>query len=698
RWPWWLAGAAALLWLWAWWGLVTLPEDVLVTNVLVDDAFYFALPARHWWQGHGFSFDGIEPTNGVQTLWALVCIVLAGVCSEPLTMLRAMVGLSGLCWFAAAVALGAWLWPRGRGGALLAAVGFAFCGVHDRVAFQGMENGLHALVGALVLLAGARAVRRRWSTSATLLLGLTLALFGLSRTEGVLLGPMLALPLVCGWLGADGSFARRVATALVLAAPGVVLVGGACALSKLWFDSWLPISGSVKQFYESSWGGYDDPAHHQAGRGGLLQMAGWHFGFVQKLAIAPLRVHVPALLGDLTGFGYRSFRNVVWALLAIGGAAAVANALRRRGKGTPGTAIAWCFGVYALVHLVLIGLSLSHFTSYAKWYFASEVTAVWLLIGAAFAGFRGRLRAVPFALALLVAIAGLRDGGGVTHDVRTNRFKKAGEWLRIHAEPGAVIGALSAGLVGWYASDQHVVNLDGLINNRRYLDDYLKRDRFGEYFDDRGIEWFADYQPLTAWRDGISWRGNVPARRLAPRRYWRIPDAEQAYVVWRVLDEDANFELLGDDGPVVRDRHAELAVAADVHGHYPVVAHDALARRPGLVVARSIPAGLDRLLHVLVTPAQLDDIALTPRTVQPDHLEEVVLGEGLRALGYDVSEVRRGARHQLAVTLFWQRTDGAASRPVVHVATDTGQTSVPAGDCHGTLPLARWQAGQVVAE
>ncbi|HEB53235.1 MAG TPA: hypothetical protein ENI87_08280, partial [bacterium] len=150
-------------WLSAWWRLTFLPEEVLVTNVLVDDALYFALPARHLWEGAGFSFDGLEPTNGVQTLWALVCIALAGLFDDPTSMLRAMVGLSGLCWLSAAIGLFAWLRPRSAAAAAFAAVGFAWCGVTGRVAFQGMENGLHALLGVLVLHAGTRAVASGWT-------------------------------------------------------------------------------------------------------------------------------------------------------------------------------------------------------------------------------------------------------------------------------------------------------------------------------------------------------------------------------------------------------------------------------------------------------------------------------------------------------------------------------------------------------
>lgn len=704
-------GAAVLvlpMWLWAWWQLVFLPEDVLVTNVLVDDALYFALPARHWWEGHGFSFDGVELTNGVQTLWALVCIALAGVFSEPLSMLRAMVGLSALCWLLAGGGLFVLLRRRSLLAGMLAAVGFAWAGVHDRVAFQGMENGLHALVGVLVLLAGARAIGRAWSRGATLQLGVALALFGLSRTEGVLLGPIVAAPMVFGWLGAPGGPGRRLGTALWMALPGVVLVGGACALSRLWFDSFLPISGSVKQFYEASWGAYDDPGHHAAGRGGPWRMAAWHLQFATRLSIAPLREHVPALLADVTPLGHRPFRNAIWVLLAVGLVAAVvriARGARRREPGeraVPPLAVVWCFVAYAVVHVVLVGLTLSHFTSYAKWYFASETTAVWLVLALLVpASSRWGWRACIVAAGLL-SLAGALDGGNVTHDVRTNQFKRAGQWLQEHTPPGTVVGALSSGLVGWYASDQHVVNLDGLINNRRYLDDFLKRDRFGDYFADRGITWFADYQPIAGWQHGISWRGNVPAARLVPRRYWRMPD-EHAYVIWQILPEGSTFALLGDEGPEVRDRYAELAVAADVHGRFPVVADAdlaaALAEQPPRYVARSLGDGGGNRWHVLATAAQLDRIALRADRVQPERGERVPAAAGVDALGYDLRDFRRKEQRYLTVTVFWLRTDGAlADAPELRVAVGGESKAVALGSTLGARPLDRCAVGTVVPE
>src|SRR5690606_27261432 len=129
-------------------------EDAFVADVLVDDALYFMVPARHLWEGHGFSFDKSEVTNGVQALWALVAVAVTGLFEAPLTQLRVMVALSGVFWAGAAGLLYALLRRWSAVAAWTAMTGFTFAGVTGRVAFQGMENGLHAFLSAAVLVVG----------------------------------------------------------------------------------------------------------------------------------------------------------------------------------------------------------------------------------------------------------------------------------------------------------------------------------------------------------------------------------------------------------------------------------------------------------------------------------------------------------------------------------------------------------------
>jgi hypothetical protein len=307
-------------------------------------------------------------------------------------------------------------------------------------------------------------------------------------------------------------------------------------------------------------------------------------------------------------------------------------------------------------------------------------------------------------MTILTAAAGLTIRGGVEDDVRLTRFRAAGQWLNANTEPNATIGALSSGLVGWYAADRRVINLDGLINTRSYLDDYLSRGRLADYFAIRGIGWFADYAPIASWRHGVRWCGHVPASRLVPRRYWRMPGGE-AYAIWQVLPADSGFALLGDDGPEVRDRYAELAVAADVHERFPIVAHSelaaTLARDGTLRVARSIADGAGELLHVLVRDSELHNLAFNRATVFPEHLVSPdSIASGV-VLGYDLDSVYRAQRTRLAVTLFWLQPPAAAGIVPLLAVYDAGGKeldSTAVGHAYGSLPLVTWSKDQVVPE
>ena len=109
--------------------------------------------------GKGYSFDGEARTNGVQPLWAAVCVGLAAMLPHDDAVLHAMVLLSGLLWIGAGAVLyrafrkyDPWL-------ATLVATGWLLIGFRNRMALQGMENGLHAFLFASILAFGIRYLR-----------------------------------------------------------------------------------------------------------------------------------------------------------------------------------------------------------------------------------------------------------------------------------------------------------------------------------------------------------------------------------------------------------------------------------------------------------------------------------------------------------------------------------------------------------
>ena len=57
---------------------------------------------------------------------------------------------------------------------------------------------------------------------------------------------------------------------------------------------------------------------------------------------------------------------------------------------------------------------------------------------------------------------------------------KAALWIRSNTDPDVVIGCWDAGKVGYF-SDRKVVNLDGVISSFEFVEDYLLKDRIGNW-------------------------------------------------------------------------------------------------------------------------------------------------------------------------------------------------------------------------
>jgi hypothetical protein len=73
------------------------PADNLVNWFSTDDAFYYFNVAKNVTQGSGFSFDGMNLTNGYHPLWMLVCIAVFWLAKYSLILpLRVIIVIAGL--------------------------------------------------------------------------------------------------------------------------------------------------------------------------------------------------------------------------------------------------------------------------------------------------------------------------------------------------------------------------------------------------------------------------------------------------------------------------------------------------------------------------------------------------------------------------------------------------------------------------
>ena len=548
-----LAAALALLQV-----FLAKPLPVFLGEVVVDDAFYYLVPAQNFLLGLGTSFDGLNLTNGYHPLWMLLAIAGSALAPDELE-LYLLSAMGGVFYILGALVLSFCLFPRMRllGKAALFAV-FCFNFYVFKVSLLGMENGLNFFILAVLLAFlqngfDAASAKKCW------ILGGLLTLLALSRVDQILFAFFVYGVLLFQCRQALGGFVRG---GLRVGLPILLVFGGYLCMNKLVFDTFLPISGLVKNHYESLWLADAWP------RGGFWPNLAYHVNFALGAALAfnahvidsvlsqNLGIALPGSLGEETlNMQKLAHRAPGPAFLALYGALAVPAAL-----GLPFSLYKvakrelspfyLAFAAFALFHFLLYALRLPHFTTYGRWYFTFEFLVILLCfffgmeaccrlaLGAA----KGRLRralggllpaaALAFCLGtFLLSYAAARNFHQV--DERVQAFHRAALWANEHLPEGAVIGAHSAGTLGLFVKDRHVVNLDGLINSAAYFA-LMQKGQFADYLL-KHVDYYADYSHRDLAALGFCWlRGCVPPENLRLLAKWRL-NATQSYYILQIL-------------------------------------------------------------------------------------------------------------------------------------------------------------------
>lgn len=204
--------------------------------LLYDDAYYYARMALGWYHGEGFSFNGVEQTNGFQPLWMLLsaflaCLALGSL--KPFFVIYvaavALINVATICWFHRLYrdqlgAVAAWLVPLFL---------MASC---QQIFGWGMET-LLAMPALYYLVA--RLLDAHWAPRQYWLAGSALAWLFLVRLDSLVLLPLLGL-----W--SLRRYQAHLTDLLALALP--VLLTAACyfLLNQYWYGSPVPVSGLAK--------------------------------------------------------------------------------------------------------------------------------------------------------------------------------------------------------------------------------------------------------------------------------------------------------------------------------------------------------------------------------------------------------------------------------------------------------------------
>lgn len=469
------------------WLLADAPE--LLGRHGSDDLFYFTEVARNVATGRGLSFDGLNPTSGVQPLFTLILVPFA-----PAFEGRPLVACRVVLWLATAFTLAtAWLLPsvgqglcddrpRGRWVGLVAGGLWVMHPVVLDTTFEGTEAALAALCWGLSL--------RAWRSGASApRLGAILAIGVLARVDHLVLAVQtvwrrgLALPVTLGPLAA-----WLVVVALTTGSP-------------------TPDSGAAKRLHGER-----------------------IFALEQGIDVEtpPVFAAPAARLGDLAQ-GVTS----VPGRMPVGAVAILSFAVLATARGR--TEVTWALlrGGWPLFlggpALVLAYLLYLH--SLRSWYLAPLVLGATMIGSALLVDlFAERRKIAAAALAVLTvtwlhASANPRDHWG-------DSYIRAAERVAELTPAGSRIGAFNAGIQGaWATGSRRVINLDGVINHSAL--EALRDMKLNEYVRAQGIGWIVDHDMTVSFYERAGAVGLRERMELVERI--EILGRPEAWLgIWRV--------------------------------------------------------------------------------------------------------------------------------------------------------------------
>lgn len=463
---------------------------------LADDAFYYFQVARNVSEGIGFTFDGINYSNGFHPLWMFICIPTFSLARFDLYLpLRLMVLVLGLINAATAVVLFRLLhrFIKLELAAMLSVI-WAFAADFQRItAKEGLESGINAFFVVLLwqqLSAlndceqlGQDGIKRIfWS-------GVVAALAIFSRLDNIYLVIASAVWLWQRWWQPAGNttdpktaWMWRIKTGLAYNGIIVALMLPYLFWNKLYFGGFMPVSGQVKLW----WGSLPNSVYGYR-VSNLQELFAELLSFDNKVgpwALVVSRVYQLAAWLDGSHMELHTIMPTVWKLSAV----LVLLLL----------IIVWLEQEFFIKTAARMGLlpflvgTLVHVAYYKRfgsvpqkaWYWISEMVFIMLCFGLLLMllyRLLERLNAVwlqRVALVMMLAVMlwlpvkfvhylfGELENG---HIQETHDYIDRARFLNETFEPGTVIGVPGSGSWGYFCPQMVIFNMDGLINSYDYL-------------------------------------------------------------------------------------------------------------------------------------------------------------------------------------------------------------------------------------
>lgn len=445
---------------------------------LPDDAFYYFEIARNIADGHGSTFDQINPTNGYHPLWAYLLVLVGVLVRSPEAFVTVVLILQSLMICYVWTITYSLLFPQKEKRALLLAglisILFTWNYYIAKTVINGLESALFIALAATFLWLSVRAWsdRTRLSWGRACVLGVVGALVILARLDGIFfVAGVLMAWIMIGESRPSQMWPRFAVVAIVpFAALGVYMY-----LNWRTFGLWMPVSGFVKRVV-------------------------WPTGPTVR---------------SVAAFG------VFAAILFCGLRAAVDRRVHKFSSPAYGTAVALTviLAIYQADAWLIRGQILVeqwYLSPHLLWAFVISVLVADRLANSK----RRRLFAFAMGTAATVGVTGIAASWAVRLE-RTSQdhplaIREAADWINANLPETAVLAGWDVGQLAFYCTPR-VVNLDGLVNSPEYVD-YLRSNRTIEFMDKCGVEYVVQYFKPTFRPFG-----------LRVEEFWnRVPQ-----VVWR---------------------------------------------------------------------------------------------------------------------------------------------------------------------
>lgn len=508
--------------------VITAPEHT-VMSWLYDDCFYYLITAKHLFEQHISSFDGITVTSGYHPLWAWICVSVYGLHNKlDITYVRLCMGVSLLISSLVLVAAlrrslpanFGWLWALGLGA----------------TSYSALNNGITIMEWPLVIVfwtlmhllllrqSDPHCTRSRLITLCAASAALGFA-GSLSRTD---FGLIPAAYVAAGtFIGYRYHLWRPFKAALWAVSGSAVGLGCVMAYNRAMTGSWAQQSVQVKHLLASTSTPFN-PAP-----------AAWQFARA-LLYLPPLDLSQ----GDRTQLvRYGVLALVGCSLAAI---AAIIYLVRRRSArkanlipSSPQEALGFASAIFGIAGYLILYSFNSQGTF--GWYSATVTGFVLLLAARAFTHVGPRIAAacaLPLiALNIAVGLYGGPTAGGQYQEVRTGRV--------LHRDhPNSLMAGGDVGKPSFYNGGT-MINLDGLMNNEVYP--YLTAGNFPCYFLVRHIEYLSDVGGMTVpIVDAERTRHHLPALNWAKIFVPRSATDDEGFAATYLQTDFAAIQNLGE--------------------------------------------------------------------------------------------------------------------------------------------------------